>query len=119
MTTELVVGDFEVKGTEVNQEMDSTFWILAFSSLLILSDLLFRQIIQSIKNKPLGSQSLYDILLIDHFWVMRLSSKVYSLVAILSRIIPFKTLLSHLAIVQSMCSLYDFAFASTCFSTSK
>ena len=97
--------------------MDSNIWVLAFSFLLVVSDLLYRQIIRSIEKKPLGSQSLYDALLVDHFWVMRLSGKVYSLTAILSRLISYEILLSHTVYTQSLCSVYDFAFASACFST--
>ena len=99
--------------------MDSNIWVLAFSFLLVVSDLLYRQIIRSIEKKPLGSQSLYDVLLVDHFWVMRLSGKVYSLTAILSRLISYEILLSHTVYTQCLCSVYDFAFASACFSTGK
>jgi hypothetical protein len=66
----------------------------------------------------MGHQSLYDLVLRDHFWVMRLSGKTYCLVAIVSRgNMAIDFLSGNVALTTFLCAIYDFAFTSACVST--
>ena len=66
-------------------ELTNIFWLFSFSLILISLHWLYGMIIKYIEDKPLGCQSLYDVLLRDHFMVARSTGSIYCLLAILSR----------------------------------
>ena len=95
-----------------------TLWILGFAFLLLISHFFYSRLINYINDKPLGYQSLYDLILGDHFWVMRLSGKIYCLVAMLSRLTTLMNLsATNIFILTCICSVYEFAFALATMST--
>jgi hypothetical protein len=103
---------------EIKQEKMDALWIFGYAFLLLISHFFYTRLINYIDDKPLGYQSLYDLILRDHFCVMRLCGKIYCLVAIISR---WKTLMdlckTNIFFVTCLCSVYDFAFTSACMTT--
>ena len=101
-------------------KMTSTniYWITGFSALFLTLHFLYPLIFKYIDDKPIGRQSIFDLVLKDHFKISRFNGTIYCLVAISSRIDPVAQLMIEfelLAIVMS--SLYDFAFAFGCINT--
>ena len=93
-------------------------WIFGYFLLLLISDFLYSRIITYIEDKPLGFQSLFDMILRDHFWVMRMNGKIYCFVAIASRLEFLLSLYkSNSFVLTFICSVFEFAFSSTCVST--
>ncbi len=94
------------------------YWITGFLFLLLSLHLLYPLIFKYIDNKPNGVQSIFDLVIRDHFMIGRFNGTVYCVIAIISRIDPIAEVLIHydiLAIIIS--SVYDFSFAFGCINT--
>jgi hypothetical protein len=60
-------------------------WLAVFSLILVSSHWFYSLIIRYINDKPLGKQSVYDIVTHDTLIVVRMFGSVYCLLAIISR----------------------------------
>ena len=90
-------------------------WIVGFSILLLVLHLVYPVIFRYIDEKPLGHQSLFDLVLKDHFMISRYNGTSYCLVAIISRLEWFDSagdLRDTVALVLS--AIYDFSFIFGC-----
>ncbi len=94
------------------------YWITGFSVLLLTLHILYPLIFKYIDDKPIGRQSIFDLVLKDHFMISRMNGTIYCLVAISSRIDPVAKMMTEFEFLAiSMCSLYDFSFAFGCINT--
>jgi hypothetical protein len=67
--------------------MDSVdvIWVCIFVFLFVLSNLLVSSLRGYLKDKPPGSQSLYDVMAFDNFCLSQFSSSVFTLGAAFTR----------------------------------
>ncbi len=90
-------------------------WILAFTLLLFIINIVHHLICQSIKEKPLGCQSIYDSAMHDTFLVMRCYSTFICSMYILSRFSLLKeTFADNDILMTVICSFYSFGFICQC-----
>jgi len=93
-------------------KMTSTniYWITGFSFLLLMLHLLYPVIFKYIDNKPNGVQSIFDLVIRDHFMIGRFNGTVYCVIAIMSSIDPIMAVITEYEILAIiMCSVYDFS----------
>ena len=90
-------------------------WLIAFSVLLLKLNILCSLITKYIDDKPLGHQSLYDVVLRDNLNIAKLYGTTYCLLAILSRFNCLtETLGQNLLLGNIACLFYSFTFTATC-----
>jgi len=94
-------------------EFTNILWILSFSLILISLHWLYGMIIKYIEDKPLGCQSLYDVLLRDHFMVARSTGSIYCLLAISSRFDCLATILNSNQVRVNFPGILRVAFTQT------
>ena len=91
-------------------------WLLAFVALLVTLNVLDYFLIKYVNDKPLGHQSLYDVVFKDTFVVVQAYGTTYCTLAILSRLGPVSQLLSqdcyYLGSLAYLC--YTAAFTAAC-----
>ena len=93
----------------------SFIWLIAFSVLLLLLNILYSLITKYIDDKPLGHQSLYDVVLRDTLNITKLFGNIYCLLAILSRFQCFtETLGQNLLWSTIACLFCSFTLTATC-----
>ncbi len=61
-------------------------WIAAFVIVSITSNILYLLIFKYIDDKPMGSQSIFDLVMKDHFMFARLTASVYCAFAVLAKV---------------------------------
>ena len=66
-------------------EKIDVFWLFVFLILFVISTFLITSIRCYIRDKPLGSQSLYDVVAFDDFCFFQFSSSVFTLGAAITR----------------------------------
>ncbi len=94
------------------------YWITGFLFLLLSLHLLYPLIFKYIDNKPNGVQSIFDLVIRDHFMIGRFNGTVYCVIAIISRIDPIaEVLIQYKILAIIMSSVYDFSFAFGCINT--
>jgi hypothetical protein len=97
-------------------EATNIIWITLFTIILIILNCLYPLIFTYIDEKPMGSQSIFDLVLKDHFKVARFTGTTYCVVAILSKIEVVTSFLNdHNLLAVVACSVYEFSFATVCF----
>ena len=90
-------------------------WLIAFSILLVALNFLYSMLIKYINDKPLGNQSLYDIVFRDTISIVQLYGTTYCLLAILSRFESISNGLSENVLLGNIaCLFYAFTFTATC-----
>ena len=94
------------------------FWLLAFVLLFLASNLILHLIVTSLKEKPLGCQSIYDVALQDTFFIMKYYGSFICLMQSFTSIPQFRSFFSGNDIVLTLaCSIYSFGYTSLCIST--
>ena len=90
-------------------------WFLLFTSLFLISTYLIAMIRMFMKYRPLGSQSLYDVMTLDNFGMLQFTSTVFTLSAGISRFESVQSLASESQLfVTLFCCVYHFAYMSIC-----
>ena len=89
------------------------FFLAAFAILLISLNLLSFLIRRYIRNKPPGSQSIFEVVKADGYLLVHITGSIFSLTAIISRIdtvVKFAT--ENQICVTVTCTLYMMSFVS-------
>ena len=90
-------------------------WLAVLTIVLTHLHILFYLIRSYFKDKPLGTQSLLDVITIDNAFVSQFTGTVSTLTSIITR---FETVKQFSALsplfVSAICTLYTFAFVSIC-----
>ena len=93
----------------------SMIWIFGFSILLLALHLVYPVIFRYIDEKPMGRQSLFDLVLKDHFMISRYNGTIYCLVAIASRLEWFESATDIRDVTAlALSAIYDFSFIFGC-----
>jgi len=66
-------------------DVQDTLWFLVFIGLFFITNGLIYCLRSYLKSKPLGYQSLYDVLEKDLYFVLQVSLSIFTLEAALSR----------------------------------
>ena len=94
------------------------FWLLAFVLLFLALNVLVHIIVNSLKEKPLGSQSIYDVALQDTFFVMKCYGSFICLMQGFANITKFRaTLVENDIALTLACSIYSFGYTAIGIST--
>lgn len=94
-------------------------WISGFLFLLITLNVINKLIVRSIFNKPLGRQTIFDLLSQDTLFAMKFYGSFACLICIFARFNWFIKLLSDNPILLTVfCSIYSFAFVCLCVNAS-
>ena len=90
-------------------------WLIAFVLVLIVLYFLHFLVTKSLKEKPLGSQTIFDSVVLDNLVLVRLYGTWVCLIDIASR---FETVRDFFAAnnipLMIVCSVTNFGFASFC-----
>ncbi len=93
----------------------NVFWLLTSTLVFLSLNILLHLMRRYFKEKPLGSQTLFDVILIDDFCVAQFSGSVITLNSIVTRFEAVKDLIGGVPIfVTLVCSLYTSAFIAIC-----
>ena len=96
-------------------EANDIFCLLSFTILLYIINIVHHLICQSIKEKALGCQSIYDCAMHDTFLVMRCYSTFICLIYILSRFELIKEIfIQNNTLLTAVCLCYSFGFTCQC-----
>jgi len=87
-------------------ETTNVAWITLFTILLVISNCLYPLIFTYINDKPMGSQSIFDLALKDHFKVARFTATTYCVAAIMSRIEPVTSLMNGYNFMVTILSIF-------------
>ena len=108
---------FTIVWTTVQWSMKNIdiIWLAVLTIVLTHLNILFYLIRSYFKDKPLGTQSLLDVITIDNAVVSQFTGSVSTLTSIITR---FETVKQFSALsplfVSAICTLYTFAFVSIC-----
>ncbi len=92
-----------------------TIWFLLFIFLFLISTFLISMIRKFMKYRPLGSQSLYDVMTLDNFGMLQFTSTVFTLSASISRFESVRNFASKSQLFVTLFNcLYLFAYMSIC-----
>jgi hypothetical protein len=90
-------------------------WLMAFTVLLAALNVLYSMLTRYISDKPLGNQSLYDVIFRDTVNIVQLYGTTYCLLAIFSRFESISNVLSENIFLGNVaCLFYAFTFTATC-----
>jgi hypothetical protein len=96
-------------------EVFDAFWLFAFGTLLLVTNLLLHLMIQSINKKPLGNQSIFDASMKDLFIVLSCYTLFICIMYIFTRFEVIRNIfVKHTTLLTLTCTSYYFAFASVC-----
>ena len=96
-------------------EITDFIWISSFFLLLLSLNVINYLIVSSIRAKPLGKQSLFDLSIRDTFLTTKFYGSFACLVCIFARFASFRQLLAGNPILTTiLCSIYSFAFTCIC-----
>ncbi len=102
----------------LKMEKIDIFWLLAFILLFMALNVLVHIIVNSLKDKPLGSQSIYDVALQDTFFVMKCYGSFICLMQGFANITKFRaTLVENDIALTLACSIYSFGYTAIGIST--
>ena len=68
-----------------NMITSNVFWLIVFTLILTTSNWFYSMIIKYISDKPLGKQSVFDVVSRDSLRVIQIFGSVYCSIAIMSR----------------------------------
>ena len=92
-------------------------WLCCFVIILVSLNVINYFIVSSIRDKPLGRQSAFDLLSKDTFFALKCNGSVGCLICIFARFDSFRQILSENPIlVTCFCSVYSFTFICLCIS---
>ncbi len=90
-------------------------WVCIFSILFFLINFVHYCMKNYVRDKPLGSKSLHDIILKDVLIVTQTCGSTLCSVAILSRLEHIRSIIDEYPIIlTSLCTIYISAFMSAC-----
>lgn len=90
-------------------------WLCCFVHILLSLNVINYLIVNSIRDKPLGRQSVFDLASKDTFFALKFNGSVECLLCILARFATFRDILEENPILlTSLCSIYSFAFVCLC-----
>ena len=90
-------------------------WLTAFSLLLLALVFVNYLIIRSIRDKPLGNQSIFDQALQDTFAVMTFYGSYACLICLLARFQSFREFVYNCqTLLTTLSCIYSFAFTCLC-----
>jgi hypothetical protein len=93
------------------------FWFCCFVLMLLSLNLINHFIVKSIRDKPLGKQSVFDLASKDTFLALKFNGSVGCLVCIFARFDCLRQIFLETPIlVTILCSIYSFAFICLCIS---
>ena len=96
-------------------EAINVFWIFVFISLLTLIHLIHHLIVKSLKEKPLGNQSIFDSAIMDTFFVMKCYGTMVCSMSSLGSFESFrKFLIDSPSLLSIGCVAYAFGLISLC-----
>ncbi len=96
-------------------ELEDFAWIAAFLLLFFCLNSINYLIVSSIKEKPLGQQSVFDIAIKDTFLTSKLFGSYACLICVFARFERFRQLLTEIPILATFLSFaYSFAFICLC-----
>ena len=94
-------------------ELDDFIWLVAFTLLFFALNLIHYLMVNSLKDKPLGSQSIYDSAMQDLFFGLKLYGSFVSLMYIAARFEMVRNLfLTNKSILTSACTIYYFGMTT-------
>ena len=67
-------------------DLTNLVWIAAFVIISITSNIIYLLIFKYIDDKPMGSQSIFDLVMKDHFMFAQLTGSVYCAVAVFAKV---------------------------------
>ena len=93
------------------------FGFTSFLTVLFVFNFLLHLIVQSLKEKPLGRQSIYDLAIQDYFFVWRCYGSYIFILYTLTRVHFIQNLLNENSILlTTVCTFYSFSFTTLCIS---
>ena len=96
-------------------ENQDVVWLLSSTLVFLSLNVLLHLLRAYFKEKPLGSQTLFDVILIDDFCVAQFTGSVITLNSIVTRFEAVKDLIGGVPVLVSLiCSLYTLAFIAIC-----
>ena len=96
-------------------ETANILWVIVLILLTVTINILLNSITMYIANKPLGYQTIYDVVFADNLKLAKFSSSVTILVEIFSR---FENIGKETKVALILCSLFFLAFVTICVYTS-
>ena len=94
-------------------EKEDVFWFAAFLFLFFVMHLTHIVIVNSLKLKPLGSQSIFDSAVLDYFVVIRSYGTYVCLMYMVARISAFRCILKeNVTLLTIACAVYSGFFTS-------
>ena len=96
------------------------FWALLFCVNQIAITLVAHLILSYLKQKPLGHQTLFDLLVSDLLWTIIVATNVFTAVIILSRLnaaFPHIFLPQNFNLTRICCLIYYFFYILSCVNT--
>ena len=96
---------------------EDVLWLIGFSSMLVLQNLLQCFIRKALKEKAPGSQSVNDLVLLDTFAFLQLFGNFVSSMACLTKFDFIRQLIVDRDVLLTLaCSIYSFTFSCVCVS---
>jgi len=90
-------------------------WFISFLAVFILFNILLHLIVQSLREKPLGRQSIYDSAIQDLFFVWRCYGSYIGILYILACVQFIQNLFKENSmLLTAACTIYSFSFTSLC-----
>ena len=100
-------------------EIVDIMWISSFITLLISLHLSNKFVVKSLKSKPLGKQTIFDIAIIDTFCAMKFYGTVACFMCISARFDWIRNVfIKNKILLTIVCSTYSFGFTCLCISAS-
>ena len=94
-------------------ESFNIIWQTSFFMLLIIIYLINYLVVKSLEEKPPGSQSLFDTLIQDTFFVMKCYGSISCTLCFLGRISYIQNLMNHCQVLLILaCAIYSFGLIS-------
>ncbi len=99
-------------------ELNDFIWLVAFSFLFFALNLIQYLMVNSLKDKPLGSQSIYDSAMRDQIFGTKVYGSYVCLMYMAARFEEVRYLfVTNKTVLTAACTLYYFGFSTMCVKT--